>query len=365
MQIDLSNSEVEAPPVNVNLTNAGTFSGKLLTPRQHLLLFSADDWEVFIQEWAQFQKKRYVRVVQLGGANDFGIDVAGFESDKGFEGDWVNYQCKYYKGAPLTPNTAIPEVGKLIWHAFCKEFSMPRKYYFFAPKDCGPSLKKLLLSPSKLKDKLFAEWDCWCADTITATQSISLTGEFAKFVNGVDFSIFQYKPTHDVIEEHRETPYFVVRFGGGLPDRPVPDSPPLEPSSTESRYISQLYEAYSDKERAGIAASNIATFPKLHAHYGRQREAFFHAESLRSFARDSVPEGTFESLQSEIFSGVIEACEDDHDHGFARLKAVAERARAIQLTANGLIQVTKQQDRLGICHQLANADQLVWVPKDE
>jgi len=365
VKFDPSSDVIEAPVVTPTLNSAVAQSGKLLTPEQHLLLMSADDWEQFIKEWAQFQKTTYHLVVRLGGADDYGIDVAGFVMDKGFEGEWDNYQCKYYTGTPLTPGTAIPEIGKLIWHAFREEISLPRKYYFFAPKDCGPALKKLLLNPAKLKDKLIEKWDDWCANSITSKQTIELSGEFAAFVENVDFSIFQYKPRHEVIEDHRQTPYFVIRFGGGLPQRPSPAPPPVEPATQESRYISQLYAAYSDKEKVNVVAENIASYPKLNDHYGRQREAFFHAESLKNFARDSVPEGTFDSLQSEIHSGVVDTCDEEHDHGLARMKAVIDRANAIQLTENGLIQVTKVQDRHGICHQLANEDKLTWVPSDE
>ena len=365
MNFNPESDGIASPSIEISLNSAIAKSGKLLSPEKHLLLISADDWEEFIKEWAHFQKTKYHLVDRLGGANDYGIDVAGFVTDQGFEGEWDNYQCKYYLGAPLTPNTAIPEIGKLIWHAFQKEISLPRKYYFFAPKDCGPSLKKLLLKPSELKCKLIERWDAWCANSITSTQTIKLDGEFEEFVNGIDFSIFQYKPRITVIEEHRQTPYYVFRFGGGLPQRPAPIAPTAEPLPKESRYISQLYEAYSDKEKVSVSASNLTSYSKLEAHYARQREAFFHAESLKNFARDSVPEGTFESLQSEIHSGVVDTCDEEHDHGVARMKAVIDRANAIQLTENGLIQVTKIQDRHGICHQLANEDILTWVHSDD
>lgn len=365
VKFDLDSDGITPPNANPTLNSAVAQSGKLLSPEKHLLLMSADDWEEFIKEWAQFQKTKYHLVARLGGASDYGIDVAGFLTDKGFDAQWDNYQCKYYTGDPLTPRTAISEIGKLIWHAFQKEISLPRRYYFFAPKDCGPSLKKLLLKPSELRGKLIEKWCDWCENSITSKQTTALSGEFADFVDEVDFSIFQYKPRHEVIEDHRQTPYYVIRFGGGLPHRPTPKAPPAEPSAQESRYVSQLYEAYSDKENVNVAAENIASFPKLKAHYERQREAFFHAESLKNFARDSVPDGTFESLKSEIHSGVIDTCDEQHDHGLARMKAVIDRANAIQLTENGLIQVTKVQDRNGICHQLANEDELIWVPSDE
>lgn len=354
------------PPGKEDPLNSATAqSGKLLSPDQHLLLITAGDWEDFIKEWAQFQKTKYHLVDRLGGANDYGIDVAGFVTDKGFDGEWDNYQCKYYTGAPLAPNTAIPEIGKLIWHAFDGKISLPSKYYFFAPKDCGPSLKKLLLNSSDLKDKVLEKWDDWCATKITTKQTVDLSGVFARFIDDIDFSIFQYKPRHEVIEDHKKTPYYIIRFGGGLPQRPAAQEPSAEPSKDESRYISQLYEAYSDKENVVVTAGNISSYSKLEAHYGRQREAFFHAESLKSFARDSVPDGTFKSLQSEIYSGVIDTCDDEYEHGVARMKAVIDRASSIQLTENGLIQVTKVQDRHGICHQLANEDELTWVPKND
>lgn len=356
---------IEPPASTSTLNIAMAQSGKLLTPEKHLLLISADDWEEFIKEWAQFQKTKYHLVSRLGGASDCGIDVAGFSTANGFDGEWDNYQCKYYKGRPLAPATAMPEIGKILWHVFCKEITLPRKYYFFAPKDCGPALKKLLLNPSRLKQTLFEKWQDWCESSITSTQKVKLNGDFATFVQSIDFSIFQYKPRHEVIEDHRQTPYHVIRFGGGLPPRPAPSAPSAQPLASESRYISQLYEAYSDKQQFTVGADNISAYPKLVSHYSRQREAFFYAESLKNFARDSVPQGTFESLQSEIHSGVTDTCEEDHIHGLARMKAVIDRANQIQLTENGLIQVTKIQDRNGICHQLANEDKLIWVPSND
>ena len=363
--IDVSKHQIatidEASEVSAPLA----LSGKVFPPKQHLLLFDADDWEEFVLEWAQFQKTKYHTVTRLGGAYDFGVDVACFYSDQGFLGEWDNYQCKYYKGAPLAPGTAIPEIGKIFWHAFNKKISLPKRYFFFAPKDCGPSLKKLLLDSHKLKEKLFERWDDWCRKEITSTQCVDLEGEFLSFVQGQDFSRFQYKPTHDVIEEHRQTPFFIPRFGGGFPDRPSSSSPPIEILEAEARYIDQILEAYSDAEKSVVCIKTLALVPKFEAHFGRQRESFFHAESLRSFARDSVPFGTFEALQDEILSGVIDVSEADHDNGFARLNSVTSAAKQLNLTANSLIQVTKMQDRQGICHQLANGDRLTWVPSDD
>jgi len=99
----------------------------------------------------------------------------------------------------------------------------------------------------------------------------------------------------------------------------------------------------------------------LDGHFGRQREAFYHAESLRVFARDTVPEGTFESLQDEIHSGVIDICDANHADGYERVKEVTQAARELQLTSNALLTRAKTKDRDGICHQLANEDRLLWT----
>ncbi len=352
-------------PIMAGVTAAKTLSGKLLTPKQHLFVIDADDWEEFLLEWAQFQKTKYKLVARLGGANDLGVDVACFQTEKGFAGEWDNYQCKYYKGDPLAPRTAISELGKILWHAFDGKISLPKRYYFFAPKDCGSALKKLLLDPDKLKERLIEKWDDWCGSTITSTKKIALASDFLAYVDEIDFSMFRYKPTHEVIEDHRETPFFLPRFGGGLPDRPKSSSPPDELVAEESRYIEQLFEAYSDKEKTKIDAEELANFGLLERHFNRQREAFFHAESLRAFARDNVPAGTFDSLKDEIYDGVVDTCEASFPHGLDRLSCVVSGAVSLELTANGLIQVTKVQDRRGICHQLANEDRLTWVPAND
>lgn len=144
---ELETNEIGTPPHDgTSPTSQAVLNGRRITPIQHLLLISPDEWEIFLVEWAQYQKKRYHLVVRLGGANDHGVDVACFMTKRGFRGQWDNYQCKYYKDEPLAPSTAIPEVGKILWHIFNKNITTPENYYFFAPKDCGPSLKKLLLN---------------------------------------------------------------------------------------------------------------------------------------------------------------------------------------------------------------------------
>lgn len=338
--------------------------GKPPPPQQLILLYSANDWEEFLREWGHYQKTQYKLVTRLGGANDFGVDVACFRSDKGFLGAWDNFQCKHY-GNSLTPKTALVELGKFLWHVFSKNLTCPQNYFFFAPKDCGPSLKKLLLDRNKLRSALLENWDDWCRTSITSTKNIDLTGEFEKFVDGFDFSIFKYKPSLEVIEEHSLTPYHAYRFYKVLDGRPTPDTPPIEFLASETRYIAQLFEAYIDHLGIKGQEFDIQNNPYMSRHFLRQRESFYFAEALKLFSRDSVPPGTFDRLQNELLNAVIDIAESNHKDGFERVKAVTQQAIILSFPSNLLHQVLQVQDKQGMCHQLANEDKLYWVPDVE
>lgn len=357
--MQLSELEVPEPEVTSPPTSATINASFPYEPQQLIWLWTDEQWEDFIKEWAVCQKAKYKLVSRMGGANDFGVDVACFKSDIGFLGEWDNFQCKHYKDS-LRPSDAIPEIGKILWHIFNKHITVPSAYYFFAPKDCGPSLRKLLLDTSKLRKHVYENWETQCKKAITSKQEVDLSGEFLKFVDGFDFSIFKYKPTHEVLEDHKSTPYFSARFGGGLGERPQTCKPPNELLETESRYIEQLVEAYSDCDVDLSQSASAQEHPLFKNHFDRSRESFFEAESLHAFARDSVPNGTFEKLQDEVFFGVKDTEEDEHDNAFKRVKAVTKTASTLNVQSSGLHGVVGVKDLQGICHQLANVDRLIW-----
>jgi len=352
-------TDVPAPEVTVPSVQK-VLHGKSFLPQQQILLFSPDEWEEFIKEWVHYQRTKYQKVVRLAGAGDQGVDVAGLTDDSAFGGVWDCYQCKHYD-EPLTPTVALPEIAKILWHSFKKRYTSPRKYFFIAPWGCGPKLKKQLLNPADLKANLLSEWVDICANKITSKETVQLEGDFAAYVDAFDFSIFTFKTALEIIDEHRATPYYAARFGGGLPERPPAQTPPTSVQESESRYVQQLYGVYTEERGIVVAESgDLATSPDLSSHLDRQREYFYSAESLRNFARDAVPDGTFEDLQSEVYTGVIEVAQEAHPTSMKRLTAVTQAATTLEITANGLISVTKIKDRRGICHQLANEDRLQW-----
>ncbi len=334
--------------------------GKTFVPQQQILLYSPSEWETFIQEWVHSQKSKYNKVLRFAGANDMGIDVAGLTDDKGIFGIWDNFQCKHYTD-PLIPSKSAVEVGKVLWHSFNKRYAPPRKYHFIAPKDCGIALNRMLLKHDTLKAYIVKHWDQYCKKEITDTEEIELKGDFEKYVDAFDYTIFTSKPCLEIIDEHRTTPWHTIRFGGGLPERAPVAPPPAEVGVHESRYLTQLFEAYSDYKGITLTdVTSLSPWKELDEHYDRQRESFYHAEALRNFARDTVPPGTFEELQDEVYAGVIDIENAEHTNAFVRLNNVTHASTSLELTSNALISVVKVQDRKGICHQLANVNKLNW-----
>lgn len=366
MAQDVILSDLPAPKAGPVLAVDQAVAGPKIPAQQQLLIYEPEQWADFVQEWAHHcLKKKYKIVSQFSGANDMGVDVAGFtDKKKGLHGVWDNYQCKRYKHA-IEPADGLLEIGKVLWHAFNGNFRMPRRYYFAAPKGVGITLKKLMLDPEKLRQRLIVDWTKSCENKITTTKHVELKGGFLDFVKQADFAIFEERTALQLVEDHSKTPFHAQRFGGGLPSRPKSVTPPAKITLLEGGYVKKLLDAYAQHVTQAITrVKELSKWPKLREHFTRQRIAFYHAESLRVFARDTVPPGVFESLQDDIYAGVVDVHDSiDHPDGFQRVCAVTKAARELQLTENALISRAKPQDRDGVCHQLANEDRLTWKGK--
>jgi hypothetical protein len=126
-------------------------------------------------------------------------------------------------------------------------------------------------------------------------------------------------------------------------------------------YTGKLFDAYAQHLGKTVSSQGELTGHKpILDHFRRSRESFYHAEALRVFVRDKTAPGTFESLQDEVFEGVVDTCDRKFDDGLARVNAVTDRATDLPLDAHPLNKATFVKDRKGICHQLANDDRLTW-----
>ncbi len=367
MKIEVTDTEIVEPQVKRKLTNADLLIGKPLEPIKKLQVISEDDFEDMVREWAvDYLQRKYVKVRRCGGSGDMGRDVIGYEvyNKRDNQVIWDNYQCKYYDKA-LSPGDIWLELGKLCYYTFKGHFTVPRSYFFVAPKGVTTALGNLLDSPDDIKKELKSKWKGSCERKITEKNKIVLAGDLSNYIDNFDFSIFNYIDPQELIKQHSQTRYFFYRFGGMQAIRPEPLSPPEEVTKDELPYIRKLLEAYSDNHKLkALDLKELSSHDKYSNHLDRQRKSFYSAESLMRFERDTLPPGAnaFEDLKDEIYEGIIDILESDHEDGFERVKKVCQTARTLNVPSYPLRYSLKNSDLSGICHHLANENKIKnWV----
>lgn len=358
-----------APKAAVSVPSAAQIATGVPVPPVRLLqVMSPSDWEAFTEEWLSFHRKSgaYQSIRRYSGPGDLGLDVVAFVSSQGFSDDWDSYQCKHYDH-PLEPNDIIAEIGKLIFHSFNRtppfnqSHRIPRRHVFVPPQGVGITVGRLLKDAARLQELVRSRWDDACVPKIGKNIKAPLADQLLAYFDDFDFSIFEDRSGVELIEEHAQTVFYAPRFGGGLPPRDEVPQPPMEPSDSESTYLRKLLEAYGEQVGYEIKSkSSLGSYPELEEHYDRQRVLFYCAESLRNFARDRTPPRTFDSLQDDIYHGVIDTCQGAYPNALERLRATVSQASRLDVSGNALVSVTRVPDKQGICHQLANDDRLSW-----
>lgn len=360
--------ELTEPQSKGALTNSDILTGKRFPPQQVVRMFSSADFEEFTHEWAYGYLKDkgvYNSVFRYSGPNDKGRDVVAFVDAAKTICDY--YQCKHYDSA-LSPSIAWLEIGKLCYFTFTGEIIFPRKYYFVAPRDVTSTLATLLHgSPDALRQGLIRNWKKCCEKKIKVGTT-PLDEKLKDYIEKMDFSIFDFKPILEVIDEHSKTRWAAARFGGGLRPRPRMEDAPNTVAHAETRYVEQLLEAYSDRSGESItAADQLERKPTELEHFKRQRNAYYSAEALRIYARESLPPeyDEFGKLKTDVHDGVINTANRQHADGVERVDSVVDAAMQLPIEGNLLADQIHPRDKQGICHHLANEDKLTWVPKQK
>ena len=339
------------------------FNGDTRVPYERIKAYDDKEFELFIREWVTTLYDKY-EVRGFGGAGDKGRDVIA----KDGEGTLFYYQCKHYDH-PLRPSDVIVEFGKLVYYTYTKEIGLPKEYYLLAPHDIGSKLNNLLLDHKKINQKLIAEWDAKCKNSIQATP-IDLSKDLREYIEKFDFGIIKTKTMLEVVSEHQKTAFYAFRFGGGLTvKRDTNYSVPKAIDQNEKNYITKFLEAVSEKEK--VIITNVDQlkdrFPRYMEALKIQRERFFSAENLKLFSeKQLLSEEYYLDLCDDIFNGVVDFLLMNYDNGYDRMLAVLGQAANIDLQQNLLVKydLVKIRDRQGICHQLANdREDFVWVQK--
>jgi hypothetical protein len=322
--------------------------------------YSAQEWELFVEEWARGLENRYTEVKRLGNPGDLGRDVIGFLDKQKLEGSWDLYSCKHYE-KPLQPSIAGIEIAKIIYHSL-SGYSPPRHMYFASPRDVSTELADLLASPQKLKAYILQHWNSGYANRVTDTETILLEGKLKAHAENFDYSIFSWYQTSEMITDHRTTAHWAHRFGGLLP--PPPNAVvPLEVAPTENVYVRELLIVYGEQEQCDFGhCSELAAHPTWQDDFNRQRERFYQAEAFSRAYRDETPPGTVENFVDDIHSAIDPIIKQTHPHGYDRLNRCLAQAAAVH--AGGILaQHARPKVKQGVCHQLANSSKVRWVPR--
>src|SRR5699024_4345807 len=124
-------------------------------------------------------------------------------------------------------------------------------------------------------------------------------------------------------------------------------------------YIQKYLAAVSEREKVSIdSVSELAQkFPKYMANLKVQRERFYSAENLKTFAsKHLLTDDYFRDLVDDIYYGIYDLLGKLYVDGYERLNDVMAQVVRIDLKHNLLSKydLVHPQDRQGICHQLAN-----------
>lgn len=337
----------------------------LPTPEQVLRYdYSEDDWEDFTVEWVRALGEPYVVVKRMGGAGDRGADIAACLTVYGTDNEWHCYQCKHYEAA-LMPSDVWPEIVKIFVAKILGVYALPARYVFVAPK-IGTTLSRLFLSPASLKQKFF---EAWRKEKSTLGQDLDGATRAAveTLAQATDFSMFQPADMDWIISLHRTTEHHVRRFGQPLPPRPAVDRPPFEPGPHEAVFVRKLLDVYNERYRLALQTLQEAREnQRTNEHFARQREAFYSAESLRVFARESLPIATYNAIEADLYQAVVDVADGPYDDGYERLRAVLNAAGAHQPNPGNILAATVTLlDQKGICHHLANDGRLTWCEGED
>lgn len=329
------------------------------TPIQQVFYWTPDQWEQFTCEWVRMRRDElgYLGVEILGGTNDRGADVVAFMSDQRLNGVWHCYQCKHY-AADLTLDDALPEMIKPFVATLETSRTLPARYTFVAPR-IHPRLKDMVLTPAELKKRFLA----YLAGRTKPVAALSPQTRAAvrELAERTDFSMFWTVNLDEVLEVYSRSPLFASRFNLPPTGEPRKLLPPPVPQVNEARYLQQLLDVYQERFGADIETVQDAfEHPSSGQHLGRQRVAFFDAESLRMYARESVPGDTYKELQEDVLTNLVEVADIDYPSGWDRLQQVLQASGQLNPTGSPLLNHFRNSQRKGMCHQLANDDKLTW-----
>ncbi|MGW5054764.1 hypothetical protein [Actinokineospora sp. NPDC004072] len=195
-------------------TQSVALDGSPVSPVARIRLYSPDDWEEFIREWATAVDGDYVQIKRLGGAGDKGADIAAFKTDRLFEGPWDCFQAKHYE-KPLGFAVAAAEMLKFFASVIEGAYSLPDTYQFLAPRGLSTQFNMLISNPTTLQTKFLSRLVEDSA-LVRELEGAKLTA-VRDLAADTDFAMFKSVEVLDALSTHSRTRWHAARFATSLP----------------------------------------------------------------------------------------------------------------------------------------------------
>ncbi|MDX2277289.1 MAG: ABC-three component system protein [Hyphomonadaceae bacterium] len=313
--------------------------------------------EKFVRAWVN-KKQGYHQVTSFTGPGDKGRDVVGFLTPALHEGPWHNYQCKQY-GRTLPTEVGIGEIGKVLYYASLGDFTAPQRFFFVAPRQLNRNLKELINKPAEFRSFVLSEWDKYCRTTIIENGDVALTPELKAFIQAYDFERVKAITLDEILEDSAARPVLYEWFGADPGPSPVGVAP-VDVGEEELPYITQLVDAYAEREGCSFASHDEIKDHGGHwPHLCMQRERYFDAAAFNRFYRDNTSVEDTKALNREVFHGVADVHMADHVDTLARVHAVM--AQAAKLQPSGVLgNHARIPVKQGLCHHFVNDGEMKW-----
>jgi hypothetical protein len=330
-------------------------------PSSLVQLFSADDWEGFIEDCCRLnmgEGKKYKFVQKIGGAGDAGRDVEARFTDSLEDNQWDLYQAKRY-GSAIGESILYPELAKVMYHIGCGTYPVPRNYYVCAPKNTTPMLHDLIANPSRLKEQFLDSWQT--GKKGIDRKKFPFVGPTSNVALAFDYSKIKEYTVKDLIDLHSQNLKAHETLFGVEHSRGENPTAPPSPTSDELVYVNQLIKVYSEHAGNSLTIDNVLQSTMYNDHLGSCRGEFYSAEGLKRFSRDVLP-GEFDKFQESVLIGIKRIYSSPlHKGSMEKLEAVLETATKLQISDNPLSRRLLPADLPGTCHQLINEERLKWV----
>lgn len=329
-----------------------------INPAIQLRSLQADQLEEFVNDWLAQRYKDYHSHELWRGTGDLGRDVTGYVTAQRMEGLWDNYQCKQLS-VSLSETATFVELGKIFMHSAAGAYSLPRRYFFVAPRGVARNVRDLVAHPERFRKAFLDRWDADVANHLVQGKRIPLTLKISAKIREFDFKEINWFDASRLINDPASGPAMVKWFDQD-PGRSPRGVVPAEIQGNESSYIGQLLRLYGERGPGSYpdVAAALAS-PDFGTHLRDQRTRFFDAVAFDRFYRDSTPPDYLVTFKDEIYHGVVETHGETHPDGLARLSRVMQHAGLLQ--ASGILgRHAGPQVKQGTCHQFANEGRLPW-----